>query len=67
MEGFLLPYAPPLKVKKEEKKDKHRIPRRLMVLKNGVRDVSKAISVVGPDLSNVSGIITDDISLFLMI
>ena len=28
--------------------------KRLIVLKNGVRDVSKAVAVVGPDLTNVS-------------
>ena len=28
--------------------------KRLIVLKNGVRDVSKSVAVVGPDLTNVS-------------
>ena len=29
-------------------------PLRLMVMKNGVRDITKAVAVVGPDLTNVS-------------
>ena len=28
-------------------------PLRLMVMKNGVRDITKAVPVVGPDLTNV--------------
>lgn len=59
MEGFLLPYAPPFKVseKKDDKEEKNRLPLRLMSLKNGVRDVAKAIAVVGPDLRNVSSLL----------
>lgn len=29
-------------------------PLRLLTMRNGVRDISKALAVVGPDLSNVS-------------
>ena len=32
------------------------VPIRLQVLKNGERELTKAISVVGPDISNVSSI-----------
>ena len=28
-------------------------PLRLMVMKNGVRDITKSVAVVGPDLTNV--------------
>ena len=39
------------------------VPLRLLVMKNGVRDVSKSVPVVGPDLSNVSNLCREDHSI----
>ena len=57
MEGYLIPYAPPIRKsafgKKEISAAAKRAPLRLLTMRNGVRDVSKAVAVVGPDLSNM--------------
>lgn len=54
MEGYLVAFAPPL-VKKETStiSQSGNAPLRLLVLKNGIRDISKAAAVVGPDLNNM--------------
>lgn len=52
MEGFILPYAPPIQ-KKQSGTPVTTPPLRLLTLKNGVRDIRQAVSVVGPDLTNV--------------
>lgn len=54
MEGFLLPYAPPVK-KPSQKKGTiaTAAPVRLKVLKNGEADLNRAVTVVGPDLTNM--------------
>ncbi|ELU06637.1 hypothetical protein CAPTEDRAFT_220130 [Capitella teleta] len=53
MEGYLLPYAPPIKVKGDQQKSSNSSSIRLMVLKNGERDLNKLVPVVGPDLTNM--------------
>ncbi|XP_033106112.1 doublecortin domain-containing protein 1-like [Anneissia japonica] len=57
MEAFLIPFAPPIKVRKSDKGDKKgghgTVALRLRVLKNGEKDENKASYVVGPDLSNM--------------
>ncbi|XP_071955234.1 doublecortin domain-containing protein 1-like [Antedon mediterranea] len=53
MEAFLIPFAPPIKVRKNEKGDMKAGALRLRVLKNGEKDENKASYVVGPDLSNM--------------
>ncbi|XP_013404290.1 uncharacterized protein LOC106169385 isoform X2 [Lingula anatina] len=50
MEGFLIPGVPPLKTK--EKPHGH-VPLRLTVMKNGEKEMYKAVQVVGPDLTNM--------------
>ncbi|CAD5115835.1 DgyrCDS4773 [Dimorphilus gyrociliatus] len=52
MEGYLLPYAPPMQ-KKISSTPASNPPLRLLTLKNGVRDIRQAVSVVGPDLTNM--------------
>lgn len=53
MEGFLLPYAPPVKKASHKKAVTTAAPARLRVLKNGESDHSRAVTVVGPDLTNM--------------
>ncbi|CAH3148243.1 unnamed protein product [Porites evermanni] len=53
MEGFLLPYAPPVKKPSHKKAVTTAAPARLRVLKNGESDESRAVTVVGPDLTNM--------------
>ncbi|XP_020620493.1 uncharacterized protein LOC110058236 [Orbicella faveolata] len=53
MEGFLLPYAPPVKRASQKKAVTTGTPARLRVLKNGESDHSRAVTVVGPDLTNM--------------
>lgn len=51
MEGYLLPYAPPIRAKNPHQSGS--APIRLNVMKNGARDAKAAVPVVGPDLANV--------------
>ncbi len=37
-------------------------PLRLMAMRNGVRDITKAAAVVGPDLTNVSSLIPSNVT-----
>ncbi|XP_048584983.1 doublecortin domain-containing protein 1 [Nematostella vectensis] len=53
MEGFLLPFAPPVKRSSEKKSSAPGSTTRLRVLRNGEADTSKAVIVVGPDLTNM--------------
>ncbi|XP_022088290.1 doublecortin domain-containing protein 5-like isoform X2 [Acanthaster planci] len=68
MEGYLIPYAPPIKkmTRKpsgsegelaygQDQKDSplRTVPLRLRVLKNGERDVQRMAHIVGPDLTNM--------------
>lgn len=55
MEGSIITYAPPI-YKKQSSAPATIPPLRLLTLKNGVRDIRQAVSVVGPDLNNVSKI-----------
>ncbi|XP_025087629.1 uncharacterized protein LOC112560197 [Pomacea canaliculata] len=50
MEGFLLPHAPPLE-RPSAKSGFSLLPARLSVLKNGQKDTSAAVTVVGPNLT----------------
>lgn len=53
MEGFLLPFAPPVKKATQKKVITAGTPARLRVLKNGESDHCRAVIVVGPDLTNM--------------
>nr|XP_058965970.1 doublecortin domain-containing protein 1-like [Pocillopora verrucosa] len=53
MEGFLLPFAPPVKKASQKTVITAGTPARLRVLKNGESDHSRAVTVVGPDLTNM--------------
>jgi hypothetical protein len=51
MEGYLIPYAPPVE---NPRKPSQSTTVRLMVLRNGDKDPGAATPLVGPDLTNVS-------------
>ncbi|CAF0809708.1 unnamed protein product [Rotaria sordida] len=53
IEGCLLPNVPPIKSLKSTQTPLAFVPIRLQVLKNGERDFTKSVSVVGPDISNL--------------
>ncbi|XP_074660217.1 doublecortin domain-containing protein 1-like isoform X2 [Tubulanus polymorphus] len=54
MEGYFIPNAPPIKpVNCKNSQVSTMIPMRLTVMKNGDRDNSLAIPIVGPDLTNM--------------
>ncbi|XP_036360712.1 doublecortin domain-containing protein 1-like isoform X2 [Octopus sinensis] len=60
MEGYLIPNAPPLsKNSKNNNKLSGMAPIRLMVLKNGERNLSKAVPVVGPNVINMMKALSD--------
>ncbi|KAL4224512.1 doublecortin domain-containing protein [Mactra antiquata] len=52
MEGFILPFAPKLHKKKGENDLCGMVPIRLLVVKNGERNLTLATPVVGPNLTN---------------
>ncbi|XP_015193950.2 doublecortin domain-containing protein 1-like isoform X2 [Lepisosteus oculatus] len=52
LEGFLIPNAPPL-TNPPSRRQKSYLPVRLRVLKNGEREETKAITVTGPDITNM--------------
>ncbi|CAF1169688.1 unnamed protein product [Adineta ricciae] len=53
IEGCFIPGVPPIKSLKYSQAPETFVPIRLQVLKNGERDTSKAVFVVGPDISNL--------------
>ncbi|XP_070543245.1 doublecortin domain-containing protein 1-like isoform X3 [Ptychodera flava] len=53
MEGYFIAHAPPLKKSAAKSAPNGVVPIRLRVLKNGDRDVRRAVYVVGPDLTNM--------------
>ncbi|CAF0848442.1 unnamed protein product [Rotaria sp. Silwood1] len=53
VEGCLLPNVPPIKSLKSTQAPVAFVPIRLQVLKNGERDLTKSVPVVGPDISNL--------------
>ncbi|CAF3985284.1 unnamed protein product [Adineta steineri] len=52
IEGCFIPGVPPIKSLKSSQAPDGFVPIRLQVLRNGERDMSKAVFVVGPDISN---------------
>ncbi|CAF0832166.1 unnamed protein product, partial [Didymodactylos carnosus] len=53
IEGYFIPGVPPVKSIKLTPTTPAFVPIRLQVLKNGERDLGKAVAVVGPDMSNM--------------
>ncbi|CAM4769077.1 unnamed protein product [Rotaria magnacalcarata] len=53
IEGCLIPNVPPIKFLRSSQTPPSFVPIRLQALKNGERDLTKAVSVVGPDISNL--------------